>query len=160
MANSDTKENNPQDDQNFQNPHKGNKGQQEASSPSSHPITGSAGPDYADDLGTDENSNKYDSENLDNESDPQSKDITEKEIEKDLIENDPSQGFETDIDNQSSSEAQSGTFETIEAEKDNPVKKEFEIGQLRNEELREDELTRDETDGSAPGHDKPSQRKF
>lgn len=46
MAASDTKQNNPQDDQNFQNPHKGSKGQQKASSPAARPITGSAGPDY------------------------------------------------------------------------------------------------------------------
>lgn len=135
MKNSDTPQNSPQDQKNFQNP-------------DTHPQS------------TDDNSNPYDSENLDQESDSASKDITEKDIEKDLIDNDPSQGFETDIDTQNSDEAQSDTFETIEPEEDNPVKKEFEIGQLGLEELKEDELTRDATDGGAPGHDKPSQRKF
>lgn len=160
MAASHTKQNNPQDGQHFQNPHKGSKGQQKASSPSSHPITGNAGPDYADDLGLEQNSNKYDSENLDNESDPQSKDITEKDIQEDLIENDPSQGSQTDIDTQNSSEAQSDSFEIIEPDLDNPVNREFEIGQLGNEDLQEDEMTRDESGTGAPGHDKPSQRKF
>lgn len=160
VKNSNTKENYGQDDQNFQNPDKGSKGQQKASSPSSHPITGNAEPDYADDLSTDENSNPYDSENLDQESDSDSKDITEKDIEKDLIDNDPSQGSQTDIDTQKSDKAQSGTFETIEPEDDNPVSREFEIGQLGNQELKEDELTRDETGNGAPGKTKPSQRKF
>ncbi|MFD1605269.1 hypothetical protein ACFSJW_01605 [Flavobacterium artemisiae] len=91
---------------------------------------------------------------------PRSKDITEKDIEKDLIDNDPSEGFETDIDTQNSSEEQSDTFEIIAPDQDNPVKREFEIGQLGNQEIQEDELTRDESDNSAPGHDKPSQRKF
>jgi hypothetical protein len=63
------------------------------------------------------------------------------------------------MDTQKSDEAQNDPFETIEPEKDNPVKKEFEIGQLGNEELQEDESTRDETDG-APGYAKPSQQKF
>lgn len=107
-----------------------------------------------------ENTNPYDSENLDKESDSASKDITEKDIEKDLIENDPSQGFETDIDTQNSDKAESNTFETIEPQEDNPARREFEIGELGNEELREDELTRDATDGSSPGNYKPSQRKF
>lgn len=160
MATSDTKQNNPQDDQNFQNPDKGSKGQQKASSPASRPITGSAGPDYGSDLGTDENSNQYDSENLDNEPGSQSKDITGKDIEKHLIEHDPSGVFETDIDNQNSSEAESSSFETIEPEKDNPVKKEFEIGQPGNQELRKDERARDKSGNIAPGHDKPSRRKF
>jgi DNA-binding PadR family transcriptional regulator len=64
------------------------------------------------------------------------------------------------MDTQKSDEAQSGTFETIEPDQDNPVKKEFEIGELGNEELKEDEMTRNETDGGAPGNYKPSQRKF
>lgn len=42
---------------------------------------------------TAENSNPYDSENLDQKTDSDSKDITGKNIEKDLIENDPSQGL-------------------------------------------------------------------
>lgn len=60
MAASHTKQNNPQDDQNFQNPHKGRKGQQRASSPAARPITGNAGPDYASDLSLEQNSNPYD----------------------------------------------------------------------------------------------------
>ncbi|GGF28277.1 hypothetical protein [Flavobacterium limi] len=47
---------------------------------------------------SDPSSNPYDSENLDNESDSESKDITEQDIEEDLINNDPSEGFETQID--------------------------------------------------------------
>lgn len=108
--------------------------------------------------GTDKN--PYDSENLDQETGRKSKDITEKDIEIDLIENAPSEGFEIDADTQNSSEAQSGSFETIQPDKDNPVNKEFEIGQLGNEELKEDELIRDESGSGAPGHEKPSQRKF
>lgn len=160
MTNSDAPPNYPGDDQNSQNQDKGNKEHQKASSPAAHPITGNAQPDYPDDLSTDQTSNRYDSENLDHESDSQSKDITEKDIEKDLIENDPSEGFETDMDTQKSDEAESGTFETIEPEKDNPVNKEFEIGNLGNDELQEDELTRDATGNNAPGNIKPSQRKF
>lgn len=158
--NSDTHENYGQDDKNFQNADKGNQGQHKASSPAGHPITDNAEPDYGDDLSTDEINNPYDSENLDNESDSESKDITEKEIEKDLIHNDPSEGFETDIDTSGSDEAESDTFKTIEPDQDNPVSREFEIGQLGSEELREDERTRDETNGVAPGSYKPSQRKF
>ena len=183
--NSRTRENKGQDDKNFQNAYKGNKGQQKTSSPSAHPITDNAEPDYGDDLTTQEtssesnhknrsgqgqqdrqisssgskssdpDSNRYDSENLDHESDSESKDITQKEIEEDLIHNDPSEGFETDIDT-----AESESFETIEPGQDNPVHKEFEIGELGNEELREDELTRDETGNSAVHNYKPSQRKF
>ena len=37
------------------------------------------------------------------------------------------------------------TFETIAPENDNPVQREFEIGQLGREELKEDERTGDET---------------
>lgn len=158
--NSDTRENNGQDDKNFQNADKGRQEQQETSSPSANPITGNAEPDYADDLSLEENSNPYDSENLDNESDSESKDITEKDIEEDLVHNDPSQGFETDIDTAGSNETESDTFETIEPDQDNPVKREFEIGQLGNEELQEDERARDETDGGAHRNFKPSQRKF
>lgn len=52
------------------------------------------------------------------------------------------EGFETDINTQNSDEAQNDPFETIEPEKDNPVEREFEIGELGNEELKEDEMTR------------------
>ncbi len=135
MKNSDTQENYPQDDRNFQN---------------ANTVPKSTGT----------NSNPYDSENLDNESDSASKDITEKDIEEDLIENDPSEGFETDIDTQKSDEAESDKFQTIEPEKNNPVKREFEIGQLGNQELKEDEQTRNETGQGTPGNTKPSQRKF
>ena len=64
------------------------------------------------------------------------------------------------MDTQKSNEAQNDSFETITPEKENPVRKEFEIGQLGREELKEDELTRDETGQGAPGNTKPSQRKF
>jgi hypothetical protein len=104
--------------------------------------------------------NPYDSENLDQESDSDSKDITEKDTQKDLIENDPSKGFETDIDTPKSGQAESGTFETIAPGKDNPAQREFEIGELGNEELKEDELTRDASHHGAPSNNKPSQRKF
>lgn len=49
------------------------------------------------------------------------------------------------MDTQNSDEAESNTFETTQPEKDSPVRKEFEIGQLGNDELQEDELARDET---------------
>ena len=88
------------------------------------------------------------------------KDIRGKDIEKDLIENDPSEGFETDMDTQKSDEAKNDSFETIDPEKDNPGRKEFEIVQLGQKELKEDELTRNESCHSAPGNTKPSQRKF
>lgn len=103
---------------------------------------------------------KYDSENLDQESDTQSKDITEKDIEKDLKENDPSKGFETYTGKAQNSEDDSDAFETFEPDRDNPVNKEFEIGQLGSEELKEDESKRDETDNDAVHFHKPSDRKF
>ena len=118
MTNSDTPQNYSQDDRNFQNTNTGSKS-------------------------SDPNSNPYDSENLDHESDSDSKDITEKDIEKDLTDNDPS--VETDVDTHNSNDAESAPFETIEPDQDNPVHKELEIGKLGNEELKEDELTRDET---------------
>lgn len=55
--------------------------------------------------------------------------------------------------------AENDSCKTIAPQKDNPVKKEFEIGQLGSEELKEDESIRDET-GGAPSNTKPSQRKF
>lgn len=184
MMNSDKPENYRQDDKNFQNEDTGKKGQQKASSPD-HPFTENAEPDYGSDLSTEEisresahhdkrdskipnsdeqssntNGNPHDSENLDNESDSESKDITEKDIEEDLRDNDPSEGFETQIDTSGSDEAESDPFTTIEPDQDNPVGKEFEIGELGNKELQEDELTRDESRNGAPGNNKPSQRKF
>jgi len=83
-----------------------------------------------------------------------------KDIEKDLIENDPLKGFETDIDIHKSNEAKSASFETIAPEKDNPVRKEFEIGQLESDELQEDEITRNEPGQSTTGNAKPSKRNF
>jgi hypothetical protein len=182
--NSDTPENYVQDNKNFQNTDTGKKGQQQTSTPKDHPFTDNAEPDYGSDLSTEEisresghhdkqdskipnsdpqssdpNGNPYDSENLDNESDSDSKDITEQDIEEDLRDNDPSEGFETEIDTWESDEAESDTFKTIEPDQDNPINKEFEIGELGNEELKEDELTRDET-GDRAYHNKPSQRKF
>lgn len=135
MAASDTAKNYDKDGRNFQNA-------------------------QTDPKNSDKNTNPYDSENLDQESDSDSKDITEQDIEKDLINNDPSKGFETDIDTQNSSEAQSDAFETIELEEDIPVKKEFEIGKLGNEELKEDELQRDDSESDAVHFHKPNDRKF
>jgi len=135
MTNSDTPKNYAQDDRNFQNTDK-------------------------DPKSNDPNNNPYDSENLDHESGSDSKDITEKDIEEDLLHNDPSEGFETDVDNQRSDEAESNSFETIKPDQDNPANKEFEIGQLGNEELKEDELTRDESRQGVSRNNKPSQRKF
>lgn len=44
------------------------------------------------------------------------------------------------MDTQKSNKPESASFETIQPEKDNPAHKEFEIGQLENEKLKEDEL--------------------
>jgi len=68
------------------------------------------------------------------------KDITDKDIEKDLIENDPLKGAQTDMDTQKSDEDENDSFETIEPDQDNSVEREFEIGELGNEELKNDEL--------------------
>ncbi|MDX6183975.1 hypothetical protein SGQ18_17590 [Flavobacterium sp. Fl-33] len=65
-----------------------------------------------------------------------------------------------DRNTQKSDEDESETFETIAPQKDNPVRKEFEIGQPGSEELQEDESTRDEPSQGATGNIKPSQRKF
>ncbi|MBS7233367.1 hypothetical protein KHA90_20315 [Flavobacterium psychroterrae] len=64
------------------------------------------------------------------------------------------------MDTQKSDEAQNNSFETIAPEKDNPVEREFEIGQLGREELKEDERARDESTHGAPRNTKPSGRKF
>jgi len=56
------------------------------------------------------------------------------------------------MDTQKRDEDESNTFVTIAPEKDNTVKKEFEIGKLGNEELKEDEIIRDVSG--------PSQQKF
>lgn len=108
----------------------------------------------------DPKSNSYDSENLDNESGAESKDITEKDIEEDLKNNDPSEGFETQIDTSDSDDTENSSFETIEPDQDNPVKKEFEIGNLSNDKLKEDEQNRDEKVNGAVHFNKPSERKF
>jgi len=108
---------------------------------------------------SDPKGNSYDSENLDNESGAESKDITEKDIEEDLKNNDPSEGFETQIDTDSD-DTENASFETIEPDQDNPVKKEFEIGNLSNDELKEDEQSRDEKVNGAVHFNKPSERKF
>lgn len=84
------------------------------------------------------NTNPYDSENLDNESDSQSKDITEQDIEKDLKNNDPSEGFETDIDNRGSNGS-----ETIEPDQHTPAGREFEAGQHSSQQIINDELRGD-----------------
>jgi len=49
------------------------------------------------------------------------------------------------MDTKKNNEAENDCFETIAPEKDNPVRREFETGQLGREELQEDELTRDES---------------
>jgi len=46
------------------------------------------------------------------------------------------------------------------SDKDSPVNKEFEMGQLDNEELEYDELKKDETDSDAVHFHKPSERKY
>jgi hypothetical protein len=135
MKNSHTTKNSDKDDRNSQNPD-------------------------ADPKSTGPKGTPYDPENPRKESQSDPKDINGKDIEKNLIENDPSQGLETDMDTQKSDETESDSFETLEADQENPVKKEFEIGELGNEELKEDERARDATDGGAPGNYKPSQRKF
>jgi len=52
--NSDTKENNGQGDQNFQNPDRDNKANQKTSFQASRPISGNAEPDYADEPGAEQ----------------------------------------------------------------------------------------------------------
>jgi hypothetical protein len=64
------------------------------------------------------------------------------------------------MDTQKSDEDESAPFETIAPEKDNPVRREFEIGQLANDEQKDDEPTRNETGQSAPGNTKPSQQRY
>ncbi|OIV40579.1 hypothetical protein BKM63_17055 [Flavobacterium johnsoniae] len=82
-----------------------------------------------------------------------------KDIEKDLIGNDPREGSQTDRNTQKSNEAESDKFQTIAPEKDNPVEREFEIREPENDEFHQDELTKDETDGTS-GNTKSSQRNF
>ena len=64
------------------------------------------------------------------------------------------------MDTHKSDEAESVSFETIETEKDNPVERELEIGQLESDELQEDEITRNEPGQSTTGNAKPSKRNF
>jgi len=102
----------------------------------------------------------YDPQNPYKEPQSGPEDITVKDIEKDLIDNDPSKGSQTDIDIQDSDEAKNDSFETIAPEEDNPVEREFEIGQLESDELQEDEITRNEPGQSTTGNAKPSKRNF
>ena len=83
-----------------------------------------------------------------------------KDIEKYLIENDPLKGFERDMNTQKNNEAQNDSFETIEPDQDIHARREFEIGQLGNEELQGDDCTRDETAHRAKSNNKPSQENF
>ena len=83
-----------------------------------------------------------------------------KDIEKDLIGNDPLKGSQTDMDTRKGNEVQIASFETIAPQKDNPVRREFEIGQPGQDELKDDEITRNETGNRAPGNTNPSRRKF
>jgi hypothetical protein len=76
------------------------------------------------------------------------------------MEHDTSEGFETDTRKPESSADQNDAFETIDPDTDNPVNKEFEIGQLGSEELQQDELARDESEGGPARFHKPSERKF
>ncbi|WP_291143424.1 hypothetical protein [Flavobacterium sp. UBA7680] len=50
-------------------------------------------------------------------------------------------GSQTDMDTKKNNQDENDSFETIAPEKDNAVKREFEFGQLGNDELKEDELT-------------------
>ena len=102
----------------------------------------------------------YDPQNPYKEPQSSPKDITVKDIEKDLIENDPLKGSQTDMDTKKSNEAQNDSFETIAPEEDNPVRKEFEIGQLESDELQEDEITRNEPGQNTTGNAKASKRNF
>ena len=102
----------------------------------------------------------YDPQNPYKEPQSGPKDIRGKDIEKYLIENDPPEGSQTDMDTKKSDEAESDSFETIELEKDNPVEREFEIGSLGREELKDDKRARDESRDGIPHNTKPSQRKF
>jgi len=106
MMHSDTPENYAQDDKNFQN------------------------------AKTDPKSNPYDSENLDNESESELKDITEKDIEENLLHNDPSEGFETEVDTHKSYETESDHFKTIDPEKIIPSKRNSKLGNLAMRSLK------------------------
>ncbi len=63
------------------------------------------------------------------------------------------------MDTQRSDEAENDSFETIAPDMDNRVRKEFEIGEPENDEFHQDELTKDETDGTSD-NTKSSQRNF
>ena len=51
-------------------------------------------------------------------------------------------------------------LKTIAPQKDNPARREFEIGQLGNDDLKENEITRDETGNGAPGYTKLPNENF
>jgi len=102
----------------------------------------------------------YDPQNPYKEPQSGPKDITGKDIEKDLIDNDPSKGSQTDRNTQKRDEPENDPFETIEPDPDNPIKREFEIGQLGQQKLQEDEITRNEPGHSTTGNAKPSKRNF
>jgi hypothetical protein len=77
-----------------------------------------------------------------------------KDIQKDLIENAPSKGSQTDMDTEKSDETQNGSFETIAPEKDNPGKREFEIEELGREQkspLRDKFIKGSKTGCKPPG---------
>ena len=63
-----------------------------------------------------------------------------KDIEKDLIENDPLKGSQTDRNTQRSDEAQSASFETIAPEKDNPVNRNSKLDSLAMRSFRKMKL--------------------
>lgn len=62
------------------------------------------------------NTHPYALENLENERDSPSKGITEKDIENHLINNDPSEGFETEVKRPESRELENGEIETLQLE--------------------------------------------
>lgn len=102
--------------------------------------------------------NPYDSENLDHESNPESKDITEQDIEKDLKENDLFEDISSkgpEIDNLDRSESDSGSFDIHEVESTPIHEKEFEIGELSNEEIKNDELNKNEINPVKPDSREP-----
>ncbi|MFH6988480.1 hypothetical protein ACHRVW_12115 [Flavobacterium collinsii] len=82
----------------------------------------------------------YDPQNPYKEPQSGPKDITGKDIEKDLIENDPLKGSQTDRNTQRSDEAQSASFETIAPEKDNPVNRNSKLDSLAMRSFRKMKL--------------------
>jgi len=72
----------------------------------------------------------------------------------------PLKGSQTDRNTQKNNQDENDFFETTAPEKDNRVRKEFEIRELGNDELKEDELARYASLDGAPRNNKLSERKF